>query len=408
MNDAAATLERAYREEWSTVLATVARRMRDLELAEEATADAFAAAAARWPAEGVPQRPGAWLMTSAWRRALDLHRRARTRDRMLDAAAAETRREDAMRTDAFDLPESGAAESDDRLALIFACCHPALSIEAQVALTLRCIIGLPTEAIARSFLSRDTTMAQRLLRAKQKMRASGIPIEVPPPAAWPERVEGVRAVVYLVLTTGYDHPETDLTEEGVWLAGLLHRLLPLDGEVTGLLALGLLHQARTASRWTTDGRPIRLAEQDRSRWDHGSITRAGALIAGALARGRPGPYQVEAAIAALHGQARRADDTDWPQIAALYGVLVRLAPSAVVELNRAVAVAMADGAPAGLAVLRPLLGEPALQDYAPLHAAHAHLLELSGDAGAAREAWQRAAEHARHAGTAAAIRERHL
>jgi RNA polymerase sigma-70 factor (ECF subfamily) len=399
-------LEQAFRDEWSLVVASLARRLRDLDLAEEATADAFAAATTRWPADGVPERPGAWLMTTAWRRALDLRRRADARDRLRVGAGAELWREDLVRR-STEANTVGAELVDDRLGLIFACCHPSLSMEARVALTLRCVVGLPTDQVARSFLVEERTMAQRLLRAKQKITAAGIALEVPGRQQWADRLGSVATVVYLVLTQGGADVSGDLTAEAVWLARLLHRLVPGDAELTALLALAVLQHSRSAARWTDEGRPVPLDEQDRGRWNRTLVQEGLTLVDEALRTGPPGRYQVEAAIAAVHSRAPSVAATDWPQVAQLYAVLSRLAPSPVVEVNRAVAVGMADGPIAGLAVLDAVSDIPLIARYAPAHAARARLLELAGHQAAAAASWSRAAEFADPT-AAAELRRRHL
>jgi RNA polymerase sigma-70 factor (ECF subfamily) len=367
-------LDSAFRSEWAGVLATLARRFGDLDLAEDATQDAFLLAAETWPRDGVPQRPGAWLLVTARNRALDRLRRDRRTDTdpeliaMLEAPVGE---------------EPGALP-DDRLRLVFACCHPALTLEARVALTLRLVGGLTTQEVAAAFLVSEQTVGQRLVRAKRKVRDAGIPIEVPRREDLRERIDGVLAVVYLVFNEGYAATEgervvrPDLCGEAIRLGRLVHVLLPDDAEAAGLLALMLLHDARAAAR-VVDGRPVALGDQDRALWDRDRIAEGTHVLEAALRERRPGPYQLQAAIAALHDEADSAEATDWPQIAALYGKLAVLAPSPVVEVNRAVAVGMADGPRAGLAVLERVLAGGTLDGYAPLHAAHADLLERAGE-----------------------------
>jgi len=299
---------------------------------------------------------------------------------------------------------------DDQLGLVFACCHPALALEVRVALTLRFVAGLTTRQIAAAFVLPEATLAQRLVRAKRKISESGIRFEVPGPDALAGRLDGVHAVVYLVFNEGYAASggeqliHADLCEEAIWLGRLLHRLLPEDTETAGLVALMLLHHSRAAARQDPDGGAVLLADQDRARWDAALIAEGTAILDAAVARRRPGPYQIEAAIAALHAAADGFEATDWPQIAALYGTLARLSPSPVVEVNRAVAVGMADGPHAGLAILEPVLASGALTGYAPLHAAHADLLERAGLAADASAAWARAE---RAMGNAALQRELH-
>jgi len=394
-------LERAFREEWSAVLASLARRLGDLQLAEDATQEAFAQAAAVWPRDGVPSKPGAWLTTTAWRKALDqLRRDRRLADYPVELAAEAERPEHVE--DVEEREETPGME-DDRLRLIFTCCHPALALDARVALTLRCLAGLTTREIASAFLVPEATMAQRLVRAKRKILQAGIRFDVPAARALAERLAGVQSVVYLVFNEGYAASEgervvrADLCTEAIWLGRLLHRLLPDDPETAGLLALMLLHHARSASRQDAEGRPVLLADQDRGRWDRELIAQGVALLEGALARRSPGPYQLQAAIASLHAQAHSFEETDWGGIAAVYGELGRRAPSPVVEVNRAVAVGMADGPLAGLAVLEPILASGALAGYGPLHAAHADLLERAGEEQAAAAAWRRAIQSTENA-----------
>ncbi len=392
----ATRLERAFREEWGSVVATLARRLGDLQAAEDAAAEAFAAASAAWARDGVPPNPGGWLMVTAWRKAVDAHRAGGAWTASVDPQLLGQ-----VKPALADLEEPAMSETlgDDRLGLIFACCHPALAEDVRVALTLRFVAGLTTREIAAAFVVPEPTLAQRLVRAKRKIRESGIRFTVPPPERLAQRLRSVRAVVSLVFNEGFasgggELIRRDLCEEAIWLGRLLCRLFPGDAETAGLLALMLLHQSRAAARVSADGRPVPLAEQDRSLWDAALVSEGVEVLDVALTRHSPGPYQLQAAIAALHGTAGSFESTDWAQIALLYGSLARLDPSPVVEVNRAVAVGMADGALAGLAVLAPVVAAGTLDQYGPLHAAHGFLLERAGYAERARAAWTRAAESA--------------
>jgi RNA polymerase sigma-70 factor, ECF subfamily len=389
------SVERAFREERAGVLATLIRHVGDFQLAEDAVQDAFAAAVAGWPRDGVPDSPRAWILVTARRRAIDRLRRERsTADRV--GRLAELARLDAQEHPA-DRGHDGTV-GDDRLRLIFTCCHPALAPPARVALTLKTLGGLTTGEIARAFLVPEATMAQRLVRAKRKIAEAHIPYRVPPAEDLPERLAGVLSVVYLVFNEGYGAAEGDrlvrgeLCSEAIRLGRLLVELMPDDAEVRGLLALMLLHDARREARVDPAGAFVPLDRQDRSRWDAGRIREGLRTLDGAMALRRPGPYQLQAAIAALHVRVPTPEATDWAQIANLYGALGRLAPSPVVELNRAVAVGYAAGPGAGLEVLAPLVDDPTLARYQPLHAARADLLRRAGDGAGAAEAYRRAIE----------------
>jgi RNA polymerase sigma-70 factor (ECF subfamily) len=396
--DAARALERVFREERVALLATLTRHLGgDVGLAEDALQDAFAAAAREWPRTGPPERPGAWLTVAARRRALDRLRREQAQGRRALAL------EEALRAAGDEGDEAVGGEiaerlvPDDRLRLLFTCCHPALDLDARVALTLRAVGGLSTDALARGFLTTEPAMSRRLVRARRKIVDARIPYRVPAePAELAERLAGVLHVVYLVYTEGHTATtgdaltRPDLAAEAVRLGRLLAELAPGEPEVLGLLALMLLTEARRPARTAPDGAFVALADQDRSRYDAPLVAEGTALLERALAAGRPGPFQAQAAIAALHAGAPSYAETDWAQIAALYAALAAMTPSPVVEVNRAVAVAMADGPRAGLAVLGALAGDPRAERYQPLHAARAELLLRAGDAPGARAAYARA------------------
>ena len=364
-----ATLDEVFRQEWGRVLATLIGVLGDFDLAEDAAQEAFAIAAQRWPHDGIPNQPRAWLMTTARNRATDRIRRDRVLVAKLDLIAGDV-----------EVPMTTTWFPDERLELIFTCCHPALAIEAQVALTLRTVGGLTTDEIARAFLVPERTMAQRLVRAKRKIKVAGIPFRVPPAHLLRERLDAVLAVVYLIYNEGYGGRD-ELAAEAIWLGRALVELLPDDPETRGLLALMLLHDSRGQARFD-DGELVLLGEQDRSRWNTQEIADGRAELDRALALGGRGPYVLQAAIASLHAET----PCDWAQIAALYAELGLLTGSPVVELNRAIAVAESEGPEAGLRIVDDI----ALDDFRYLHSTRADLLRRLGRTHEAREAYRRA------------------
>jgi RNA polymerase sigma-70 factor (ECF subfamily) len=381
-----AAISRIFREEFGPSVAALIRVFGDIDVAEDAVQEAFAVALRKWPVDGLPPNPGGWITTTARKRAIDrLRRESRGRQLMSEVAALAVR------------PESGAAREetapmrDDRLRLIFTCCHPALATEAQVALTLRLLCGLSTKEVADSFLVAEVTMAQRIVRAKRKIKVNRIPFRVPKGNELAARLVPVLAVVYLLYNAGLSNrAEPDLCSEAVRLARMLATLMPNEPEVAGLLALLLLTESRRASRTAPDGSLVLLAEQDRSRWDGSLVGEGQEIVRRCLRRNQRGPYQLQAAINAVHSDAPTAEQTDWSQIVALYGQLLEIAPTPVVALNRAIAIGEVQGPAAALALVEPL----ELDTYHPFHATRADLLWRLGRTAEARAAYERAAEMA--------------